>query len=346
MNQLKKKNTHIETIRGLAILLVVIGHVIGSAGEGGMKVNDDSFLRYVYFSFIKFTQMPLFTVIAGWVYALKPFNADSGRLINFYINKIQRLLIPMVVVGGMYYVLQSFTPGTNASNDLKDIWKIAIFPYTLYWYLQALFFCFVFISIIDKFDISKNIRGYFVILAFSFILIYIRNEFIPQSFPNYFGFKGGIYLLPFFVIGIGFNRFSDQLNNKILRWVAIITFIAGFSIQQLIWFEIINYKMYMSRGIGLIIGVSLIVFSMQIKFTNKWLVWLGSFAYTIYLFHAFGTAGGRIFANRIGITSTFFIFIFSLFLGLFLPVLVEIIADKFGITRLLFLGKSYNKRKK
>ena len=36
---------------------------------------------------------------------------------------------------------------------------------------------------------------------------------IPQEFPNYFGFKGAIYLFPFFVIGIGIKRFKQQLSN-------------------------------------------------------------------------------------------------------------------------------------
>ena len=31
------KNLSIETLRGIAILLVVIGHVIGSAPDGGMN---------------------------------------------------------------------------------------------------------------------------------------------------------------------------------------------------------------------------------------------------------------------------------------------------------------------
>ena len=67
-----EKDTTIETLRGAVIILVVIGHVIGSASDGGMKVSDDSILRYFYFTFIDPLQMPLFTIIAGSVYALRP----------------------------------------------------------------------------------------------------------------------------------------------------------------------------------------------------------------------------------------------------------------------------------
>ena len=65
------KNLQVETLRGFAIVPVVMGHVIGSASDGGMKVSEDSFLRYLYFTF-EYLRMPLFTVISGWVYALRP----------------------------------------------------------------------------------------------------------------------------------------------------------------------------------------------------------------------------------------------------------------------------------
>lgn len=58
------KNLSIETLRGIAILLVVIGHVIGSAPDGGMKsISPSVTLFYVWIDYI---QMPLFTAIAGW----------------------------------------------------------------------------------------------------------------------------------------------------------------------------------------------------------------------------------------------------------------------------------------
>lgn len=71
------KNLSVETLRGIAILLVVVGHVIGSGPDGGMKIDFPHPLRYFYV-WIDYIQMPLFTAIAGWVYALKPFSASSG----------------------------------------------------------------------------------------------------------------------------------------------------------------------------------------------------------------------------------------------------------------------------
>lgn len=43
-----KKNLSVETLRGIAILLVVVGHVIGSGPGGGMKIDFPHPLRYLY----------------------------------------------------------------------------------------------------------------------------------------------------------------------------------------------------------------------------------------------------------------------------------------------------------
>ena len=82
------KDQSVETLRGMAIILVVMGHVIGSDNTGGMKVPDDSFLRHLYFTF-EYLRMPLFTMISGWVYALHPVSQSNWN--DFTIKKIRRI---------------------------------------------------------------------------------------------------------------------------------------------------------------------------------------------------------------------------------------------------------------
>lgn len=136
-----EKNLSVETLRGIAILLVVVGHVVGSGPGGGMKIDFPHPLRYLYV-WIDYIQMPLFTAIAGWAYALKPFSASSG-FGSFVRKKALRLLVPMAAVGTLYFLVQYLMPGTNNKGELSQMWRIYVFPYTIYWYLPSLFLIFV-----------------------------------------------------------------------------------------------------------------------------------------------------------------------------------------------------------
>ncbi|MCB0821975.1 MAG: acyltransferase [Bacteroidales bacterium] len=333
-----KKDASVETLRGFAIILVVLGHVIGSDSGGGMRVSDDSFLRYIYYTF-EYLRMPLFTVISGWVYALRP--ASKLNFKSFTMKKVRRIIYPMIFVGATYYLLQYFTPGTNAKSPLQDIWQIVVFPYTLYWYLPSLFIVFLLISGLDALKaIETKIQWAYILLA-AVIFLIVRDQFIPEAVPNYFSFKGAVYLLPFFIIGVGLKRFKDIFANRYLNFSLLAILAFSLLIQQLSWFDVIDYELSKRNGIGLLIGITGTILFFKIKWRVNWLIWFGSYAYTIYLFHSFGTSGGRILIKAAGISNTFSVFIVSLLLGLLLPVLIEKILDPIPLTRMLFLGRSY-----
>ncbi len=140
------KNEYVETLRGLAVVIITVGHAIGADAAGGMKVADDSVWRYLFYSF-HYIGIPLFTVIAGWVYALRPLHRGEAKA--FLAKKARRLLLPMVTVGTLYFLLQYITPGANRHGILSEMWKIYVLPYTVYWYLPSLFLLFGFIALLD-----------------------------------------------------------------------------------------------------------------------------------------------------------------------------------------------------
>jgi glucans biosynthesis protein C len=335
------KDTTLETLRGAVITLVVAGHVIGSGGDGGMQVNDDSFLRYFYFTFIEFIQMPLFTVIAGYVYAFRP--ATYEKIGDFLKKKIWRIMVPMLVVGTCYFLIQYFTPGTNRKGELSDIWKLLFFPYTLFWYLYSLFIVFVIIGFIDAFNKMHTFFNWLVIFSITLFILLIRDIVIPFELPNYLSYKGAMYLLPCFILGVGLSCFKAYFHGRFTSYCIVSILLFSIVIQQLGWFKLINYSVSKDSGVGLLIGLAVTMMLIRIQMKKAWLIWVGSFAYSIYLFHAFATAGSRIIIQQFNIQYSPLLFIVSLAAGLLLPILAEIILDRFKITQVLFLGKSFNR---
>jgi len=339
----KEKDLSVETLRGAAIILVVIGHVIGSGSDGGMQVDDDSFLRHFYYTF-EYLRMPLFTVISGWVYALHPVTYKYFN--DFILKKIRRILLPMIFVGMAYFLLQYLVPGTNAKGDLAEIWKIVVFPYTLFWYLPSLFLVFVLVAIIDSIRKMETFTNWLLVFCVALMVLLVRDFFIAQESLNFFSYKGAIYLLPFFIMGVGIKRFKDFFNNRLFITSLLIILISSLIIQQFSWYKIFDYNFSKSGGIGLLIGLTGTILLFRLRWKVNWLIWFGSFAYSIFLFHAFGTAAGRIIIQKFGIHYSAIIFIVSLVAGMCFPIIAEKIFDRFGITRMLFLGRSYDKSKR
>ncbi len=337
-----KQDNSVQTLRGFAIILVVMGHVIGYKGDEGMKVADDSIWRHIYYS-LEYFRLPLFTVISGWVYTLRPITKDT--VTKFINGKARRLLIPLLAVGLVYFLVRMVAPGTNREVHLSDIWKIYVYQYDLYWYLPSLFWVFIVISFIEFNGWMKTFSSWLIALAVSIIFLSIRNVYLTEI-PNYLGAIGMFYLIPFFIIGIGIGRFDKIMSNKFFVTIMIFLFIGGLIIQQLDWFNYIELPFHgKSSPLGLLIGITGTIVLFRVHLVIRWLIYIGGFSYAIYLFHVFGTAGSRIFLNKLGITNDVLVFFISLTAGIVVPIAIELIIDRNKYLRFLFLGRKLTAKK-
>lgn len=85
---------YIDKLKGFAIIVVVMGHVL----EWGMGISD-SLANLFYSSF----HMPLFMFLSG-LFAMKSFKTyNLAECQNFLQNKVQRIIVPFLVVGGGYF---------------------------------------------------------------------------------------------------------------------------------------------------------------------------------------------------------------------------------------------------
>lgn len=332
MSSDSQKNLTIESLRGLAILLVVVGHVIGSAPDGGMKIDFPSPWRYLYV-WIDYIQMPLFTAIAGWVYALRPISGTVGA---FTVAKFKRLIVPMMAVATLYFVVQYITPGTNNKEALSGIWRIYVFPYTIFWYLQALFLIFIAVAVADKLSWMKSVAGWAGVLLASYLISISQTTLVAGHSDNIFSFEGAMYLLPYFLVGMGVKRFGNQIYRaKSLYYVLAVV---GMIVLQAKWFypHVLPHLYKCLLPIWL---VPTLIILLNQRFENRVLVFFGAYAYSIYLFHGFGTAGGRIILSYFGVHSEVVVFIVAAAVATFVPILVDKLLSHSRYLAIIFLGK-------
>lgn len=327
----KRKELSIETLRGFAIIFMVAGHVIGGSSDNGMRVADDSGWRYFYFTF-EYLRMPLFTVISGYVYSLWPIG--NSRILSFLKGKGRRILLPLVSVGTIHFLIQHFVPGTNAKYPLSDLWRIYIFPYEHFWFLQSIFLIFVLIAVLDHFKLIVTFRKWLIVFL---IAALIRTFILP--FPgNFFSINGFLNLLPFFLLGCGIKRFENIFSGKETIKLSLIVFVISVFLQQFTWFSNIKLNFFEFNLLSICVACPGIIVLFYIRKDITIISKIGYYAFGIYLFHVFGAAGSRIFLGRFGIDYHLTIFTSGLILGLGVPIIIELILEKSTIMRRLFLG--------
>lgn len=326
---MNKRLSNVDTVRGLACLLLVLYHVIGNTPNAGLKVAEGEWLRYLN-DYLALIRMPLFTFISGYIYCLRPF---STQAIPFIKGKARRLLVPMLIVGSIFAFSQALIPGTNQGLSGNDWLLLHIMPVAHYWYLPALFLIFLIILPLEHFRLLQQPFSCLgLILLASAIDSYWLNP------PKIFGFSGCLYLLPYFLAGVTFYRFKpqssrgqQQLNGLLFILGALMT---GYFILQA------DEQPNLHGWPAIILGITLCCLALSLFPSFKPLSQLGKYSYSIYLFHVFGTAGARIVLQRFGIDNLYLLLSCGLLAGIFSSIILEHIISRHRFSRFAFNGKS------
>jgi peptidoglycan/LPS O-acetylase OafA/YrhL len=326
-----KAVSSIDTLRGLACLLLVGYHVVGATSASGMRVADDSFYRTVLADAPLLVRMPLFTFLSGFVYAYRPVRLDSA--VTFVRGKVRRLLIPLVVAGSAFVVLQSLVPTNAAPIDLVDIWRIYIWPYAHYWYLHALFVIFALMVVLDGYRLMSTVGRWAACFAVSVPLFLFGS-----SLPSFFGLDQAAYLLPFFLWGLAAQRFKELLTPTRRTAIVGVAF-ALFVLAQLATAADWSLPHTRDSALGLLVGTTGTLALQQLQPRSRRLAQIGVYSYAIYLYHVFATAGMRWALGRVTDVQPVH-FVAGLTAGIALPIVVYLIAVRHPMTRLLLLGQT------
>ena len=315
------RNSSIDTLRGFACILLVAYHVIGPFPDSGLNVQN-GVLKDVN-ELLYYIRMPIFTFLSGFVYAWRPF--ESGWK-TFVSGKIRRLIVPMLFVGTLFALVQIVTPGTN--SGVTNWLFLHLLPVAHYWFIESLFLLFLLLIPLEHFRVLHNKKSFALIFVIAAIL-YVTNAGTP-----WLSIAGTIYLFPYFLAGLYCSRFPMQFNNQKALGYLLLT-----ALMLFLLFYGQQYGGQRRSLNALIIGTT---FCTALLFTNvksTFLASIGIYSYSIYLFHVFFTAASRIFFRKIGVTDIWWLFILGLVFGLIGPILLDQIASKYNLSRILLLGK-------
>ncbi len=332
------KDPAIQALRGIAVLFMVAGHVIGATHGRGMNVDDDSAWRWFEVCF-EDIRMPLFTVLSGYVYGRRPVRSFSSYP-NLIRGKARRLLGPLVTVGLMLFVMQDLIPGTNQTVSIGEFPKFFLAPsdFGHLWFLQSLFLIFLTIGVFDLVGAIDTYRGWLVTTAVTSCIFVAAR--VPPS-DDYLSINGYFRLLPFFLIGYGMCRYRVlDLRARPLA-LGIGLFAVAYTLRIVDLFEDWHLDQFSGRAIALAVGVTGVVLIFSARSILSWRVlgWIGGFSFGIYLLHVFGSAASRMALRLVGIDEQVAVFIIGLAAGVGLPIVFQIVFGRWNPIRVWVLGE-------
>ena len=323
---------HIQSLRGLACLLLVALHVIGGEATIGMQVDDDSVYR-LFDKLMFHIRMPLFAFLSGYVYAWRP--VFPGRATEFARRKITRLLVPLIVASTIYFLVTLIVPDGHDRIEPASVWRIWLFPYVHFWFLQAIIAIFAAVAVLEHFGALATRTRYGAILLLAFAL----NLKAPLDFPTFFSLSKAAYLSPFFLLGLGANRFREIFVHPVSIWVCSAACVLTMFLHAA---AVLAPAAHFPQR-GTLLGTT-------ISATGALTLWywfpqisslarLGLYSFTIYLYHPL-FAGAALKALRfLGINSDAILFVCALSAGLLGPAVLELVARRIPVARQLLLGQ-------
>ena len=336
-------------IKGLAILLVFIGHA-----------STPSFLHrpYIYEFIVQLIysfHMSLFFLVSGFLsYKIIDIKLDKSYF-NFIKSKFYRLGVPFLTISfitnALIIILRYLLNTPFSKIELLNLIRI-VFLYPedglmgSLWFLYTLLIIFIISPIILKLPFSISIP------VSLFLNIYI------ERYINFLSISRVSFFLIYFLLGLYFrinyfnknkdilNKFSSLRKNILLlcSLFCIISYSYIITNQKYISSYLLNTLNFIC-GLAAIYIILIFIKKFKNEKAKSFLYYLGNHSMDIYIFSWFFQILSMILITKIlNITNYNLFFISNIIIGsLCLPFSIYIIR-RFNLLKFLFLGEFLNKK--
>jgi len=308
-----------DRLRGMGILLVVLGHaIVGVAGA----IDDTRLLRFLVLM-IYSVHMPLFFILSAH------FSERISTLIlkAFLIRLWGRLLWPYVlwsvVLLASHFLMSGYT---NTEVTQFQPWTILWKPPAVMWFLYVLAIC-----QIVRWILKDHPQLVGVTLGVAVLLLPYFGD------PTYLNLRFvGLYMLaanlPLVLSDIWLNR--SVRAGLVVIWFGYLcaSYLQSGDVLQGYPASSIIYLPMMIAGPVLLASLAR---------QNAWIwMWksfelLGRNSMAIYLMHILVVAGARIALMKLGMTQASWLILIATLLGVVVPLVCSIIARKIGVNKVL-----------
>ena len=312
----------IDTAKGIAILLMVFGHVAKGLVSSRIMVESSAFS--LADSVLTSFRMPLLFFLAGlW---LLPSVGKRGAT-GFVARRAEQLLWPyavwMLLHSALMIAAGELTNHAVTWSEALNLWQ----PKHHYWFLYALFVLSMFGVVFAK--LPQIAQGLLVLLS---AVAYLWREPLPHALPLTYVWGSMVYLL----LGAWLGRRATAAVESARAWWPALLLVAGaaqwaFHAQGLRWTDFGTGTL----AIALLCIAAVCVLSAWIAPWSGWLQAIGAASLAIYVAHVIVAAAWRLLAHRLlGIANPTLHLVTGMLVGVVVPMLLYRLAPRIGLVPL------------
>lgn len=323
-NSKYRPSNWIDGAKGVAIILVVIGHAWRGINE--QIYIDPGLYRWVDDHIYAF-HMPVFFALSGYFLAR---TLSDNSVLNYIAQRLTKLIVPMVIWTYLFIGVKILAG--NSVNSEAYISDLLIFPIpgVLHlWFLWSLFVMQIFMIASVPFIHQGK---YSSITLFFMFIISSALPFVILPDPVYYWIGSAMSNAPFLLLGVIISqKFDLSKTNIYTRAAAALLFF-------LVLFQLDSFP---DGKLSLIVTSYVLAFSFIVLLsgTNDWfpchkfICFLGMSSMTIYLSHTIFSAAFRELLFEVGQQGVLTHMLVGVLSGLICPLIFFRIATKLRILR-------------
>ncbi|MEL7390869.1 MAG: AMP-binding protein [Pseudomonadota bacterium] len=289
----------------IGTLLVVLLHVIGLPGGGGLGLPDDS-AWHAFNAFFDPLRMPLFALLSGFSFYLAgtsdlPIATMSGRI-------LRGLLVPAAIAIAVFAAFRHVASPQFAFHSVSDVLALLWLPYGHFWFVMSIILIMMASYAVFRLAPAKP-ELFLIAIGLAFMTFPVEFD------PNVWSINAAIRLMPFFVTGYFYGKYSQQLHEylRLILPAAVIAVIA---------LTVIELPGGLAgRFLDLTVSLAMITVCIVCAGWLPLLKRLAPYAFFIYLWHVLGTSTMRRALQFLDVEGLPIFVVAGMCAGVFLPII-------------------------
>jgi fucose 4-O-acetylase-like acetyltransferase len=274
-------------------------------------------------------RLPLFASLAGFMFAYsrKPKNGA------FLSNKVHAILIPAFIaflITAIIQLLAGELVPTVVRQPRWAVWEFFVDPPYHFWYCHALFLIFAVTVALERLGVFGSSAKTVFAVGCGFVASLIP---IPSVGMNVMGWHGALGLLPYFLIGIGLQRFWMARISSKVGWTCAAVASVGLATMAYCAFQ--GTPVVRTSPIWIGTGILTLVALYRHWAPNALLARCGQNSFPIYLYHGLSLTFGTKLAT-LGRVPFEVELLVGVACALSIPIMIRTLSDRIGSSKWMF----------